>query len=447
MENYAIDLVGVSKCYQVYDRPVDRLKEALLARLARGLKTGYMPYFKEFWALRNVSLSVGRGEAVGIIGENGSGKSTLLQIICGTLSPTGGESRTEGRVAALLELGAGFNPEFTGIENIYMSASILGLSREEVDARFESIVAFADIGEFIDQPVKAYSSGMYVRLAFAVIAHVDAEILIVDEALAVGDAIFVQKCMRFLREFQRRGTLLFVSHDMGSVTNFCQRAIWLDRGRVREQGDAQDVIRAYQRHCNQKVYGDEFQIESIEAVTIAEPAPFSPSLQAQGEELRLEIFENIGASSAWTTGYGKIRSIRFENFAGAEGGSFSGGERVRLRVTAEAYAPLASPILGFFLKDRLGQSLFGEHTFNYVNPPLAVEPGDVLEAEFTFTLPLLPNGDYALTVSIADGDPYSNVQHHWIHDAVLIKVSSPRLRYGLVGIPFENVEMRRVRPS
>ena len=184
---------------------------------------------KDFYALRDISFDVSRGETVGIIGRNGSGKSTLLQIIAGTLSPSEGQVSVRGRVAALLELGAGFNPDYTGRENAYLNAQLLGLSKSQVDERFEDIAAFADIGEFIDQPVKVYSSGMYVRLAFAVVAHVDADVLIIDEALAVGDAFFTQKCMRFLRSFMSRGTVLFVSHDTGSVRNLCNRAIWLEK--------------------------------------------------------------------------------------------------------------------------------------------------------------------------------------------------------------------------
>ncbi len=193
----AIKVSNLSKCYQIYEAPSDRLKQFVVPRLQRLIGRLPKQYFREFWALKDVSFEVKKGETVGIIGRNGSGKSTLLQLICGTLSPSAGNLEVNGRVAALLELGSGFNVEFTGRENIYMNASILGLSQKEIDDRFDEIVAFADIGQFIEQPVKTYSSGMMVRLAFAVIAHVEADILVVDEALAVGDAFFTQKCMRF----------------------------------------------------------------------------------------------------------------------------------------------------------------------------------------------------------------------------------------------------------
>jgi len=195
-------------------------------------------YYKEFWAVRDINLQVKKGQTVGIIGPNGSGKSTLLQMLCGTINPTYGSAEISGRVAALLELGAGFNPEFTGIENVRMAASLYGLSQNEILAKQEKIKEFAGIGEHIYQPVKTYSSGMFVRLAFSVIAHVDADILIIDEALAVGDALFTQKCMRYLNDFKKNGTLLFVSHDLAAVKNMCQNAIWLESGRMKECGDA-----------------------------------------------------------------------------------------------------------------------------------------------------------------------------------------------------------------
>ena len=234
----AIKVENLSKCYQIYDQPRDRLKQFLLPRLQRVVGLTPKQYYREFWALKDISFDVKKGETVGIIGRNGSGKSTLLQMICGTLSPTTGSVATHGRIAALLELGSGFNPEFTGRENVYMNASVLGLTNDEIDARFDEIAAFADIGEFIEQPVKTYSSGMYSRLAFSIAINVDPEILIVDEALAVGDARFVAKCMRRIKDIQERGaSILFVSHDIGSVRTLCERAIWLDMGCLVEQGD------------------------------------------------------------------------------------------------------------------------------------------------------------------------------------------------------------------
>lgn len=236
-----IKVSNVSKRYHIYEKPLDRLKQSLYR--------GRRQLYREFKALENVSFEVRKGETVGIIGCNGSGKSTLLQLICGTLTPSSGDIEVNGRVAALLELGAGFNPEFTGRENVFMNATLLGLSKKEIDERFEEILEFADIGDFIDQPVKTYSSGMYVRLAFAIQANVEPEVLIVDEALAVGDAQFVHRCMLRFNELQKSGTtILFVSHDANSVRNLCSRAIWLADGVVKEQGASSKVVDAYLAH-------------------------------------------------------------------------------------------------------------------------------------------------------------------------------------------------------
>ena len=235
---FAVRLDSVAKCYQIYERPQDRLKQSIMPRLQSLVGKERTRYYREFWALKGVDLHVRKGETVGIVGRNGSGKSTLLQILCGTLNPSAGSVEVNGRVCALLELGSGFNPEFTGRENVYMNGAVLGLTREQIDERFDDIVAFADIGEFIEQPVRTYSSGMYVRLAFAVIAHADADVLVIDEALSVGDVFFGQKCMRFLREFMKHGTVIFVSHDTSAVLNLCDRVVWMQEGVVVEEGEA-----------------------------------------------------------------------------------------------------------------------------------------------------------------------------------------------------------------
>ena len=223
-EELAISLRGVSKCFKRYDRPVDRLKELLIPGKSRA---------QEFWALRDIDLDVPKGQTLGIVGRNGSGKSTLLQIIAGTLTPTTGTVQVNGRVSALLELGSGFNPEFTGRQNVFFNGQLLGLTKGEVEERFDDIAAFADIGDFIDQPVKTYSSGMFVRLAFAVAINVSPDILIVDEALAVGDGIFVHRCMARIYKLQDEGgSIIFVSHDTGSVTRLCSEAVWIKNGRI-----------------------------------------------------------------------------------------------------------------------------------------------------------------------------------------------------------------------
>jgi lipopolysaccharide transport system ATP-binding protein len=441
---YAMEVTGLSKCYQIYDKPSDRLKQMLM----RGRKQHY----KEFWALKDVSFKIKKGETVGIIGRNGSGKSTLLQMICGTLNSSAGEIKVNGKVAALLELGAGFNPEFTGVENVYMAASLYGLSKEEVDQRFDAISAFADIGDHIHQAVKTYSSGMYVRLAFAVIAHVDADILVVDEALAVGDAVFTQKCMRFIRKFKENGTLLFVSHDMGSVLNLCEQAVWLHSGAIRQLGQAKEISEAYLQYTLQEVYGQEAQLKDIvqkpkkEASNTVNAVTVAPNVIDYGATLAVQ--NNLTEANGWKSGAGEILSVRLSILGeltpiSAETNQvFQGGERVRMTVQAVAHEDMDRPILGFLVRDRLGQDLLGENTLPFTNQqPMPVSAGERFSVDFDFKLPMLPNGNYSVMTSLADGDLYNHVQHHWLHNALLIHVASSKVRYGLVGIEFENMNL------
>jgi len=244
----AIRVSNLSKCYQIYENPRDRLKQFVLPRLQRFVSKQPKQYYREFWALKDVSFEIKKGETVGIVGRNGSGKSTLLQLICGTLNPAGGSVQTNGRIAALLELGSGFNPEFTGRENVYLNAAVIGLSHEEIDARFDDIAAFADIGDFIEQPVKTYSSGMMVRLAFAVAINVDPEILIVDEALSVGDELFQRKCFSRIEAIRASGaTILFVSHSGAQIVELCDRAILMDSGEKLAVGLPKQIVGRYQK--------------------------------------------------------------------------------------------------------------------------------------------------------------------------------------------------------
>ncbi|MBV6304445.1 ABC transporter ATP-binding protein [Candidimonas humi] len=441
----AIRVSNLSKCYPIYTSPKDRLLQMFL----RSRKALY----KEFWALRDVSFTVRRGETVAIIGRNGSGKSTLLQMICGTLNPSSGEVEVTGKVAALLELGAGFNPEFTGRENVYMAASLYGLTNDQIDLRFEKIATFADIGEHLDEPVKTYSSGMYVRLAFAVIAHVDADILIVDEALSVGDAVFTQKCMRFIREFQKKGTLLFVSHDMSSVLNLCKRAIWLGNGNIVQAGPAKEIAEAYLQYTLQQVYGEGAELTAIQPASgSGEPHQEEEDLPVNHEaqvppilnyESQVALQDNLARANGWKSGAAEITAVGLAREDGSPQTVFHGGERVRLSITAVSKEGLDRPILGFLVRDRLGQDLFGENTLPFTSSnTIAVEAGQFFCGEFVFTLPMLPNGQYSVMVSVADGDLYNNVQHHWLHDALILNVSSSKIRWGLIGIPFEKVSLK-----
>lgn len=437
----AIKVEKLSKCFHIYDRPRDRL----LQLFARGRKK----FYREFWALKEVSFEIKKGETVGIVGRNGSGKSTLLQIICGTLSPTGGRVEFQGRVAALLELGSGFNPEFTGRENVYMNAAVLGLRKEEIDARFQDIISFADIGDFIEQPVKTYSSGMMLRLAFAVIAHVDADILVIDEALSVGDAFFTQKCMRFLRKFMERGTVLFVSHDTGAVINFCERVIWLNKGVMKSQGEPKSVAQLYLADLYESQQGESAISSSakvIAEVSVTKEAPRDMRLDfinTTPYRNDVELFHFLPDASSFGAGGGTILSVLLLDSAGAPLSWVVGGEHVKLKVRCRAKTHLYSPIVGFYVSDRLGQSLFGENTFNFTRlAPLSVSSGQTFEAEFEFRMPILPVGDYSITVALAEGTQRDHVQHQWIHDALLLKSHSTSVSTGLVGVPMNNIRMK-----
>jgi lipopolysaccharide transport system ATP-binding protein len=443
----AIRVTNLSKRYEIYDNPRDRLKQFFAPRLQSLARQPPKQYFREFWAIKDVSFEIKKGETVGIIGRNGSGKSTLLQMICGTLNPTSGSIQTNGRIAALLELGSGFNPEFTGRENVYMNASVLGLSNEEIDTCFNDIVAFADIGDFIEQPVKTYSSGMMVRLAFAVIAHVDADILVVDEALAVGDAFFSQKCMRFLRSFMKNGTVLFVSHDTGSIKNLCNHAVWLEKGQVIQEGAPKEVCELYLEAFYEAQQG---KSSTTKLRTFKKPEDSLPIKDQRLEFINttnlrndLQIFKFDPDAASFGKGGAQIHDVRLLDESEHPLAWIVGGEKVTLRVIVHTYKDLDSPIVGFFVKDRLGQALFGDNTFLiYKEQPFLCEEGKALQADFVFFMPLLPSGEYSITVAIANGTQEIHEQHHWIHDAVLFKSESSSVASGLIGIPMLEVKLQ-----
>ncbi len=399
----------LSKCYHIYARPQDRLKQFL--------SRGNRRFYREFWSLRGLDLRIARGESVAIIGRNGAGKSTLLKLLCGALNPTAGEVLVNGRVAAMLELGTGFSPEFTGRQNVYLNAGIHGLSHAEVDARFDAIAAFAEIGEFIDQPVKTYSSGMVVRLAFAVMAHVDADVLVLDEALAVGDVFFMQRCWRYLRTFRERGTLLFVSHDMGAVTNLCERAIWLDQGVVQADGTAKHVSERY--------------LESV-----------YESLQGQSR-IPIDTPAQTVRPGEFGLGGARIRSVALIDDEERPLRSVSGGQSVELRIVIDSIEPIDHPIIGFLVKDRLGQSVFGENTATSGFTPGPMHAGTAHTLRFAFDLPRLAPGPYAISVSIADGTTAAHVQHHWVHEALLFEFVSDETVIGLIRVPMKTVRLTR----
>jgi lipopolysaccharide transport system ATP-binding protein len=451
-DEVVIKAQGLSKEYPIFQSPKDRLKQMVLPRLQGLLGWPKQKYYHPFVALNDVSFEVRRGESLGIVGRNGSGKSTLLQIVAGTLQPSIGSIEVHGRVAALLELGSGFNPEFTGRENVYLNCSILGLSREETDVRFQSIQDFADIGSFIDQPVKTYSSGMTMRLAFAVIAHVDADVLIVDEALAVGDVFFVQKCMRFIRDFQKRGSLLFVTHDTTSLQSLCENAIWLEKGCLREAGSAKRISEQYLKVTYAEkqgiVFSDEMPVESNpkakpparEEAVVDQRSEFINSSNLRND-IKVCQLDPHGAS--FGAGGAVIEAVVLRDARTKSRLAYVvGGEEVVLAISVHAKVALDRPIVGFFIKNQLGQNLFGDNTYlSYEGSPVAVEADQVLTAYFRFVMPYLPAGDYMVCAACANGTQADHVQHHWSHEALLLRSESSHLAGGLVGLPMRSIEI------
>ena len=465
MSSNSLPLVveGISKSYQMYEQPADRLKQMLIAPLYRKFSPNKKKqFYSEYQALDDVSFQLRKGDTIGIIGENGAGKSTLLQIISGTLSPSAGRVAIEGRVAALLELGSSFDPEFTGIENVYLYGAIFGLDRNEMTKRLDAICNYADIGDYIHQPIKTYSSGMVVRLAFSVIVHVDADILIIDEALTVGDAFFVQKCMRFLRDFRKKGTVLFVSHDMATVVNLCSRVIWLEGGRVKMEGSPKRVSEAYleaQVMKTQKL--SEAEMHRKEVVLVATAGDNCQGVETRDMRLDflnctnlrndMEVFTFTPDSLSFGQRTASIVNITLTDSEGQPLSWMVGGENVHLVVHCQAHGELVNPIVGFYVKDRLGQYLFGDNTYiSYVDIPLCVGAKEQFQARFAFRMPLLPVGEYSISPAIAVGTQDEHVTQHWLHDGLVFRSHTSSVINSLVGIPMTTIEMhigaRRVPP-
>lgn len=439
-DDVVIQAAGVGKCYQIYEKPAHRLLQGLVGDGRR--------FYREFWALRHVGFEVRRGETLGIVGRNGSGKSTLLQLIAGTLTPTTGEIQVRGRVAALLELGSGFNSEFTGRENVYLNASILGLSKDQIDERYDAIAEFAAIGDFIDQPIRNYSSGMIMRLAFSVVAHVDADILIIDEALSVGDAFFTQKCMRFLREFKERGTLLFVSHDGASVTGLCDRAIWLDQGSMRQEGEPKAVMNAYleafiaDREGRTGSAGNS-DLTSSEVLSRVRDKRLD-LLNRSTLRNDIEVVE-FTPSKGFGEGNAKITDVALCGTDGKLLPTIIGGEIVSLEITSVVNEDVDNMIVGFYFKDKLGQLLFGDNTeVARQGSPLALRAGERFSARFVFEMPRLQQGDYFITAGVASGTQQEHVIQHWLHEALALKSLGRALPVGIIGLPMHEIVLERL---
>lgn len=433
----AISVTSLSKCYHIYARPHDRLKQSIVPRLQRLSGTTPKQYFREFWAIKDVSFEIKKGETVGIIGRNGSGKSTLLQMICGTLNPTSGSIQTNGRVAALLELGSGFNPEFTGRENVYMNAAVLGLSNEEVAARFDYIAAFADIGQFIEQPVKTYSSGMMVRLAFAVAINVDPEILIVDEALSVGDELFQRKCFSRIEAIRDRGaTILFVSHSGSAIVELCDRAILLDAGEKLAVGTPKQIVGSYQKLIyapadkHEAIRMQVRQADDRAMLRLANPIECAPQDHLVSIEYIQELRESFDpllkpSSSIEYESHGTyIESPTILTLAGVQVNNLIRGETYRYTYNVRFTRRASNVRFGMMIKTTSGVELGGGTTANSSRDSLVcVEVGSTYCVEFRFRCVLNP-GVYFLNAGVVGEIEGSETFLHRMIDVAIFRVLS-----------------------
>ncbi len=402
----AIEFSSVSKSYSIYRSPSDRLKELLLFNRHS--------FHRDFWALRDLSFDIQRGETFCIVGENGSGKSTLLQMVAGILQPTSGNVTVNGRVSALLELGSGFNPEFSGRENVYLNGAIVGFSRREMDRKYQEIIDFAEIGEFIDQPVKTYSSGMVVRLAFAVAIHVEPEILLVDEALAVGDIYFRQRCMRKVHELRARGiTILFVSHATGDIKALGDRAMWLAHGEMKAIGDVEKVITQYLVAMAQK---DSTYLSHHELT----PPPSAPEHTTTAPEVVTEI-PNV--DHRFGDGRAEILGIQVLDPNGYLIALLEPSSSIVVRISVRAKAHLRLPIVGFMLRNHLGMDFAGTNTTRegHQLPPL--NEGDITTVDFHLELPALYASTFSFSPAIADGTLDHYAIADWVDNAIALQMS------------------------
>jgi lipopolysaccharide transport system ATP-binding protein len=440
----AISVKNLSKCYEIYSSPSSRLKQFILPKLKQLLGKKSVNYYREFWALRDISFEVKRGETVGIIGSNGSGKSTLLQMICGTLTPTTGTVQTHGRVAALLELGAGFNPEFTGRENVYLNATVLGLSIEEIDARFDAIAAFADIGDFIDQPIKTYSSGMSVRLAFAVQSQIDPDIFIVDEALSVGDAKFQAKCFDRLRQLKENGTcILLVTHSSEQIVTHCTQAILLSKGVQLQAGKPKDVVNRYL----DLLFGKEKAVieppSSIELDDVVAEKTIASTLKSDDYQLSTttDSFSTRPGYNVHEYRWGDGTATILDYFLAADNAHYpsviSTGQNITLAVTVKLLKEFHRPILGITIKTKEGVTVYGANT-ETLGCKAFGEAGSldsVIQVIATFSCNLAA-GDYFVSLGLASKHGEEVIPHDRRYDSIHLQVRPDDRFFGIANLGF-----------
>ena len=397
---YAIRVKNLTKIYHLYDKPIDRLKEALNPFRKK--------YHKDFYALNDVSFEVKKSETVGIIGKNGAGKSTLLKIITGVLTPTSGSVEVSGKIASLLELGAGFNPEMTGLENIYLQGTIMGFTKEEIDKKIDDILSFADIGEFIYQPLKTYSSGMFARLAFATGINVEPDILIVDETLSVGDVRFQNKCFRKMNELKEKGlTILFVSHDIGTINNFCDKAIWLDDGKIRMLGKPKNIIEHYTAYM---AYG-------LELNNVANIGLDSDNNNNSLEDNNIKWRNVTDKFSSFGDGRAVIKKIAFydENFNDLSLIINPERKKVIVSFVFDLFDDIENFIAGVIIKNSKNIEITGLNNL-MINKNISLKSSNNIKVNFEFIMPKLANGKYTLTVGVAEGTKDNHIQMHFVHD-------------------------------
>lgn len=468
LDCFAVRAKDVTKVYRLWNSPQNRLYFALAKLFAFALppkfKDGAQNY-REFYALNNISLEIRKGESWAFIGVNGSGKSTLLKIISGNLRPSSGSVEVDGKVA-ILDYGSGFNGEFTGKENIYIKATLFGLSRKQINERYLSIIEFAELGDFINQPVKNYSSGMVSRLGFAIMAHVDADIIITDEALAVGDVFFVQKCMRFIRDFLKKGTFLFVSHSIPDVVSLCQNAVWLDKGVIKAIGPVSRVTQAYLDRKDLNLTSEEesqdqhlpqahMKTDRIIILRGANSDTSSNKLPNEFKDSRLKYrnctndnnaipIPRFEADGSKDIGGANILQVALYNEKGLSISQIIGGELVTLNINVMAIQKLSSPIVSFYLLDRLGQILFSDNSYLMTHEqPFVVNPGDSFMVEFIYQMPLLAAGSYVIRAAVnVVGEKGDFLVLHTVNNALAIHSVTSGPRHGLVGIPLVSIKLR-----
>jgi lipopolysaccharide transport system ATP-binding protein len=435
-ETIAIKVQNLSKCYHIYDNPRDRLKQFVAPRLQRLTRQQPKQYFREFWAVKDVSFEIKKGETVGIIGRNGSGKSTLLQMICGTLTPTSGSIQTQGRIAALLELGSGFDPEFSGRENVYMNAAVLGLSQEEIDARFDDIVAFADIGQFIEQPVKTYSSGMLVRLAFAVQSQIAPDILIVDEALSVGDAKFQVKCFERLRQLKENGTsILLVTHSNEQIVTHCSTAILLNDGIQLVTGEPRLVINRYM----DLLFGKEKKTLDSQSDQSDNSLVSSVVKTAYSLSHSEDIFSTRHGYNPHEYRWGDGAASILDFYLAADDDSYptsiTTGQRITLAITIRLYEDFYRPILGITIKTKEGVIVYGVNSEtlecdDFIN---LGRSGSTVQAETVFDCRIAP-GDYFISLGFASRHGEEVIPHDRRYDSIHLHMRPNPRFFGLADL-------------